>query len=144
MTDGQWVFEHAIALMDSGDEVTGEMDVGSTRAYKHRALGILNLLGQECAGYSLGGAEWEPLVEFETALPLEDGLCQGVLPYGLAAHLLLEEDPAAANFFQQRYEELLERWRRRQVELEELEVPHGGVELGEDGRWRNGAHHQEQ
>lgn len=143
MTDGQWVFEQAIALMDSGNEVTGEMDVGSTRAYKHRTLSILNLLGQECQGYSLEGT-WEPLTGFETALPLEDGLCQGVLPYGLAAHLLLEEDPAAANFFQQRYEELLERWRRRQVQLEELEVPHGGVELGEDGRWRNGADRSEQ
>lgn len=143
MTDGQWVFEQAIALMDSGNEVTGEMDVGSTRAYKHRALSILNLLGQECQGYSLEGT-WEPLTGFETALPLENGLCQGVLPYGLAAHLLLEEDPAAANFFQQRYEELLERWRRRQVQLEELEVPHGGVELGEDGRWRNGADRSEQ
>ncbi len=143
MTDGQRVFEQAIALMDSGNEVTGEMDVGSTRAYKHRALSILNLLGQECQGYSLEGT-WEPLTGCETALPLEDGLCQGVLPYGLAAHLLLEEDPAAANFFQQRYEELLERWRRRQVQLEELEVPHGGVELGEDGRWRNGADRSEQ
>lgn len=144
MTDGQWVFEHAIALMDSGDEVTGEMDVGSTRAYKHRALSILNLLGQECRGYSVQAGEWTPLAAFDTPLPLEDGLCQGVLPYGLAAHLLLEEDPAAANFFQQRYEELLERWRRRQVQLEELEVPHGGVELGEDGRWRNGADRSEQ
>ena len=137
MTDGQWIFEHAIGLMDSGDEATGVMDAMSTRAYKHRALGILNILGQECQGYSLEG-EWAPLADFETALPLEDGLCQGVLPYGLAAHLLLEEDPAAANFFQQRYEELLERWRRRQVAMETLETPYGGVEMDEDGRWPNG------
>lgn len=142
MTDGQWVFEHAIALMDSGDEVSGEMDTGSARAYKHRTLGILNLLGQECQGYSREG-QWMPLVDLETALPLEDGLCQGVLPYGLAAHLLLEEDPAAANFFQQRYEELLERWRRSRAVVEELKTPYGGVELGEDGRWRNGADRRE-
>ena len=137
MTNGQWIFEHAIALMDSGDEATGVMDATSTRAYKHRTLNILNILGQECQGYSLKG-EWSPLEDFETALPLDDGLCQGVMPYGLAAHLLLEEDPAAANFFQQRYEELLERWRRRQVALEELELPHGGIEKAEDGRWPNG------
>lgn len=142
MTDAQRVFEQAIALMDSGDERTGAMDAGSTRAYKHRTLGILNLLGRECRGYCPEGT-WEPPAAFDTALTLPDELCQGVLPYGLAAHLLLEEDPAAANFFQQRYEELLERWRRRQVQLEELEVPHGGVELGEDGRWRNGADHEE-
>lgn len=143
MTNGQWIFERAIGLMDSGDEVTGVMDRASVRAYKHRTLGILNILGQECEGYSLTG-RWTPLEEFETELPLEDGLCQGVLPYGLAAHLLLEEDPAAANFFQQRYEELLERWRRRQVSVEELETPYGGIELGEDGRWRNGADQSQQ
>lgn len=141
MTNGQWIFEHAIGLMDSGDEATGVMDATSTRAYKHRTLGILNILGQECQGYSLEG-EWTPLEDLETALPLEDGLCQGALPYGLAAHLLLEEDPAAANFFQQRYEELLDRWRRRQVALEELEVPYGGVEKGKDGRWHDGEDRQ--
>lgn len=143
MTNGQWIFEHAIALMDSGDEVTGQMDTGSTRAYRNRTMNLLNLLGQECAGYSAKGA-WTALTGLEEELPLDDGLCQGVMPYGLAAHLLLEEDPAAANFFQQRYEELLERWRRRQVELEDLETPYGGVELGEDGRWRNGTDRGEQ
>lgn len=143
MTNGQWIFEHAIALMDSGDEVTGQMDTGSTRAYRNRTVNLLNLLGQECAGYSAKGT-WTALAGLDEELPLDDGLCQGVMPYGLAAHLLLEEDPAAANFFQQRYEELLERWRCRQVELEDLETPYGGVELGEDGRWRNGADRGEQ
>ena len=142
MTDAQRVFEQAIALMDSGDEVSGEIDAGTTRAYRHRTLGILNLLGQECAGYAADGV-WTPLNDFTHPLPLADDVCQGVLPYGLAAHLLLEEDPAAASFFQQRYEELLERWRRRQARYEELEIPHGGVELGEDGRWRNGADYGE-
>lgn len=138
MTDGQWVFEHAIALMDSGDEATGAMDTGSTRAYKHRAPAILNLLGEECRGYCLDGAEWTPQEGLDTTLPLADELCRGVLPYGLAAHLLMEEDPAAANFFQQRYEELLERWRRRQARIETVKPPYGGVEKGEDGRWKNG------
>lgn len=34
------------------------------------------------------------------------------MPYGLAAHLLMQEDPSSANFFQQRYEELLNMLRR--------------------------------
>ncbi len=143
MTNGQWVFEHAITLMDSGDEVTGRMDTGSTRAYKNRTPGLLDLLGEECAGYC-PGKTWAPPEDLEAALSLDDGLCRGVLPYGLAAHLLLEEDPAAASFFQQRYEELLARWRQRQVTAEELEAPYGGVELGEDGRWRYGADRPEQ
>lgn len=134
MTTGQAVFERTIGLMDSGDEATGEMDTGSTRPYKHRALGILNLLGQECQGYAHEKG-WEEAKDLAEPLRLDDELCRGVLPYGLAAHLLLEEDPAAANFFQQRYEELLDRWRRRQAAVENVETPFGGVELGDDGRW---------
>lgn len=134
MTTGQAVFERAIGLMDSGDETTGQMDTGSTRPYKHRALGILNLLGQECRGYARE-KNWAEAESLEEPLKLDDELCQGVLPYGLAAHLLLEEDPAAANFFQQRYEELLDRWRKGQAAVEDVETPFGGVELGEDGRW---------
>lgn len=38
---------------------------------------------------------------------LDDYICRSVMPYGLAAHLLLDENPSAASFFQQRYEELL-------------------------------------
>lgn len=143
MTNAQWIFEHAVALMDSGDELTGQMDTGNVRAYKHRTLGLLNLLGQECQGYSRRG-KWTAPEDFEEALGLEDALCRGVMPYGLAAHLLLEEDPAAASFFQQRYEELLDRWRRSQAAVERIRVPYGGVELGEDGRWNNGADRQEQ
>ena len=45
----------------------------------------------------------------EDELPLDDGVCRTVLPYGLAAHLLLEENPASASFFQQRYEQLRRR-----------------------------------
>ena len=37
---------------------------------------------------------------------LDDGVAQGILPYGLAAHLLLGENDALANYFSQRYMEL--------------------------------------
>lgn len=135
MTNGQWIFERAMGLMDSGDEVTGAMDTGSTRAYRHRTLGILNILGHECADYDLERRPWRPLEDLETGLGLDDGLCQGVLPYGLAAHLLLEEDPAAANFFQQRYEELLQRWRRQRAQVEAIDPPHGGIAADGLGGW---------
>ncbi len=135
MTDGQWIFERAMALMDAGDEVTGRQDVGATRPYKHRTLSILNILGRECARYDPGHG-WRELEGLEEAVELDEELAQGVLPYGLAAHLLLEEDPAAASFFQQRYEELLERWRRRgSCAHEVIEPPYGGIEMGRFGRW---------
>ena len=44
--------------------------------------------------------------DFKTPIELDDYICQSVLPYGLAAHLLMDENPASANFFQQRYDEL--------------------------------------
>ncbi len=136
MTTAQWVFERAMALMDTGDEVSGAKDVGATRPYKHRALDILNILGRECAQYCDPSA-WTELSGFDQGVCLDEELVQGVLPYGLAAHLFLEEDPAGAGFFQQRYEELLERWRRRRAaQWESLEPPYGGIEMGRDGAWR--------
>lgn len=137
MTNAQWVFDRAIDLMDEGDPVTGARDTGATLGYKNRTLGLLNVLGRECANYSQLEEGWRELLDLEEELPLEEFLAQGVLPYGLAAQLLREEDPAAANFFQQRYEELLERWRRgRGAEFERLEPPYNGIELGQFGRWR--------
>ena len=45
--------------------------------------------------------------DMEDEIALDDVICQTVLPYGLAAQLLLDENPASASFYQQRYEELL-------------------------------------
>lgn len=135
MTTAQWIFDRAMGLMDTGDEVSGAKDIGANRPYKHRTLDILNVLGRECVQYCWG-MTWQELTGFDQPVGADDELAQGVLPYGLASHLFLEEDPAAANFFQQRYEELLERWRRRQAaQWESLEPPYGGIE-GRRSSWR--------
>lgn len=132
----QWLFERAIALMDEGDERTGAMDTGETKAYKHRTLSILNVLGEECREAFGGKGPWRELTEFDQALCLPGGPAREVLPYGLAAHLFLEEDPAAANFFQQRYEELLERHRRRAgAAIEAIAPPYGGLDAPGDWGW---------
>lgn len=129
------VFKRAIALMDSGDEASGELDSQVTEAYRKRGLEILNLLGEEISGALPQREEnWKELESYDQEVALEPGVSGGAMPYGLAAHLLLEEDPAAASFFQQRYEEALAR-RKRKAELEVLSVPSGGIEMGEDGRW---------
>jgi hypothetical protein len=112
MTTAQDVFEAAIALMDSQNE-NGEADTADNAEYKNRTLPILNLLRGELYPYSDTYETDEnerPIAtlirRFDKPLDLDDYICQSVMPYGLAAHLLLAEDPATANFFQQRYDEL--------------------------------------
>lgn len=95
-------------LMDEKQE-TGSGNPDLTE-YRQRTLGILNVLRHELYPYSSTfeqGRSCPELGQFDQALDLDDDLAQAVLPYGLAAHLLLGEDNTAASFFQQRYTELL-------------------------------------
>jgi len=112
MTNAQQIYEMAIALMDSLSD-TGAADVTDNNEYKNRTLAILNILRGELYPYSdtyERDDEGRPIAalirSFDKPIDLDDHICQTVMPYGLAAHLLLAEDPAAANFFQQRYDEL--------------------------------------
>jgi len=112
MTTALQIFEMAIALMDSQSD-DGQADTADNAEYKNRTLPILNILRGELYPYSdtyEADDEGRPLATiiktFDKPIDLDDYICQGVMPYGLAAHLLLAEDPATANFFQQRYDEL--------------------------------------
>lgn len=114
MTNAQRVFDLTMALMDEMSE-SGQTDTADTKEYKNRTLNILNVLRGELYPYSDTYAEAEaagrrPIAEviedFEGAIALDDYICQSVLPYGLAAHLLLDENPNSASFFQQKYDEL--------------------------------------
>lgn len=115
MTTAKDVFDIAIGLMAS--DTNGATDTADTMEYKNRTLFILNALMGELYPYSDTFQEAqdgkrpvvEPIWDFEAQLPLDDFLAQTVLPYGLAAHLLLEESPERASFFQQRYEELIQK-----------------------------------
>jgi hypothetical protein len=112
MTTAQQVFEMAIALMDSMSD-DGRADTPDNAEYKTRTLPILNILRGELYPYSdthETDEEGRPIAalirSFDKPIDLDDYICQSVMPYGLASHLLLAEDPATANFFQQRYDEL--------------------------------------
>lgn len=110
MTDANWIFDAAIQLMDEQDEVRGETVTRDTAEYRLRALGILNVLRHELYPFSdtyEAGMICPELRSFDQPLDLDDALAQTVLPYGLAAHLLLGENTTMASFFQQRYTELL-------------------------------------
>ena len=143
-TTAQWVFEKAMHLMDEVNESTGQADTSDTKEYKNRALPILNILRIECFPASDTYQVTEPgkrpvcpeIEDFDSEIGLDDGICQGVLPYGLAAHLLLDENPAVASYFQQRYEELLNAAKRGiPAGSEDIVDLYGGIEMGRFARW---------
>ena len=113
---GMDVFQRAITMMDElSDE--GKYKYEDTDEYRRRALAILNVLQNELYPYSdtyKRNQEWEirrrpvlaPLEDLYTEIDLDDYAAGTVLPYGLASHLLMNENPSTANFFQQRYDEL--------------------------------------
>jgi len=114
---GMDVFQRAITMMDELNDA-GEFRHDDTTEYLNRTLPILNILQGELYFYSdtfPKRQEWEtgrrpvlmPITSLETAIDLDDYCAGTVMPYGLAAHLLLDENPSAAGYFQQRYEGLL-------------------------------------
>ena len=114
MTNGNWVFDRAIQLMDEQSGWNGETRTEDTEGYRVRTLGILNVLRHELYPYSDTFEDTgdkrsicPELKTLEQPMDLDDAIAQGVLPYGLAAHLLLGENDAMAGFFFQRYAELV-------------------------------------
>ena len=115
-TTAQDIFDKAIMLMGEQSD-TGLTDWADTAEYKLRTIGLLNVLRGECFKYSDTSVPVttgvRPVCTVITArtdiVDIDDVIAQTVMPYGLAAHLMLDEDTTAAGFFQQRYEELLAR-----------------------------------
>lgn len=140
MTTAQTVFDMAMSLMDNQNTGSYEAPRGE---YTPRALDILNLLHIELYPYadSFGGdgstrPTPAPLSSFEDEIGLDDAISRGLLPYGLAAHLLLMEDPGTASFFQQRYQELkaqLARGYPRQ--WQDIGDAYGGFPYNDYGSW---------
>lgn len=113
---GMNVFERAISMMDERND-EGEYKHEDTTEYWNRTLAILNVLQNELYPYSDTFPKWqeweygrrpvlEPLGSMSEEIDLDDFCAGTIMPYGLAAHLLLDENPSAAGFFQQRYDEL--------------------------------------
>ena len=67
---------------------------------------------------------------------IDNTLALGIMPYGLAANLLVDENPTAAGYFQQRYDELLRgKKSRTPADVGEIENLYGGIEYGQFSRW---------
>lgn len=109
----QDVFDIAMGLMDEINS-SGSSDTSDTSEYKNRTIRILNTLQLELYPlsdtYTIVTSGKRPVCAVLTVLAgtidLDDYLARTVMPYGLAAALLIDENPASASFFQQRYEEL--------------------------------------
>lgn len=136
------VFDVTMQLIDEVSD-TGATQTTDTEEYKNRTIGIMNILISECYPFSdekdntkLDSA-WRAVQEFDDSLKgIDNTLALGVMPYGLAANLLTDENPTAANYYQQRYEALLAAKRSRmQADVGEIENVYGGIEYGYFSRW---------
>lgn len=94
---------YVLAMKLMGEESQDGTDAGYTNEYLEKAFGILTVLQGELLPPST-----IPLVITDSgeALQVSDRVARLVLPYGLAAHLLMEEDQNRAAFFNARYDEL--------------------------------------
>ena len=110
------VFDIAIHLMDAQNESTGSTETADTKEYLLRTPSLLNSILDRAYSASDNWPQSEggkrPICPKVTAMTDEIGLderiCTGILPYGLAGLLLTEENPALANFFWQTFLEQLE------------------------------------
>ncbi len=123
--------------MDEQNEASGQTLTPDTREYQHRTLGILNVLRHELYPFSDTWVSGEAgkrsicpeIHSFDEDIGLDDALAQGALPYGLAAVLLLGENDAMANYFSQRYLELVTQLRQNlPAQFEEIPLAYGGLE----------------
>lgn len=137
-TTAQWVFDRAIHLMDEQNESTGATKTTDTKEYEFRTLSILNVLRHELYPisdtYAVAEAGKRPIVaeitSFDQEIGLDDGVAQGIMPYGLAAHLLLGENDTLANYFSQRYAEMYSAMLRSlPSEWEDIPQYYGGLSV---------------
>lgn len=144
-TTPQQIYEMAIDLIDRRDQTSLEADSDENADYKARTIGILNILRQECY---MASTAYDPhrrdrataplITSMDTALKgIDDAVAQEAMPYGLAYHLILQEDPTTADYLRQKYEEAIARLKREQPGLfQPIPSPwHTRNEYGRFARW---------
>lgn len=144
----QAVFDKAIYLIDEQREADGATKTSDTREYEVRTIGILNnlldVVYPASDTYAVTEEGKRPalpdITAFTDELDLDARIVRDVLPLGLAARLLAEENPTLANYFQQLFEEHLREARQSMpCGFEDIDGdsggPYGGIEHGEFGRW---------
>ena len=102
MVTGQQVYDTALVLIDEVTELGGLVP-DTPKYYQTKAKHIINLLQAELLP---AGEEIAVLNDLSETVSVPDKVAIGVLPYGVAAHLMLSEDPGVASFLNNRYDEL--------------------------------------
>jgi len=143
----QDVFDIAIRLMDAQNESTGTTDTADTKEYRLRTPSLVNSLLDRVYPGSDTYATAEPgkrpicpkVAAMTDTLALDERICTGVLPYGLAGLLLSEENPTLANFFWETFlEQLAEAKGGIPAEIGDVEDCYGGfggIEYGRFSQW---------
>lgn len=142
MAEVSEVFDAAMAIMDELSE-SGAAQTADTEEYKNRTVPIVNTLIAEVYPYSetkkpeARSSAWRPVEAFDDTLQqIDNTLALGVMPYGLASALLVDENPEASDRYKRRYEELLQRHAAHaQAECEQISDVYGGIGYGEFGSW---------
>lgn len=140
LTTVQQVFDIAIHMMDEQSESSGSTTTTDTQEYKLRTLSILNATLPALYPYSdtydhaAAGRPACPVLDqanhanpdFTQAIPLDDTLALGVLPYALASHLLSGENEELAAWFMARYNQSFADLRYKlPASFEPISAPYG-------------------
>ena len=106
------IYDITMALMDemidnSTVDQDPNVDYPSTKDYQARTPGILTILQTQVTNFFKSkGMEVDTLdrlINMADNVDLSDDICMGVLPYGLAARLLGQEDTQMSSYFSQLY-----------------------------------------
>lgn len=130
------VFDAAMGIMDELGQ-TGQAQTSDTQEYEYRTPAIINMLVGELHMLLGNRDNWLPVTSLDDMVPSADtNYALSALPYGLAANLLIDENPTAASFYQQRYEELRAIYlSRQQADVGDITDLYGGIPYGEFSRW---------
>lgn len=105
------IFRITMAMIDEMLE-SGDLDAETTAEYRAKAPSILTMLQTELIGIDNRFREEEERVEpvpietLDQTVQVDTIKATTLLTNGLAAQLMLHEDKALANYFEQRYQEM--------------------------------------
>lgn len=131
------VFNAAMGIMDELS-TTGEPQTTDTKEYEYRTPAIINMMLGEIDLLTGNTEEWLAVEGLDDLVPnVSSSYARSAMPYGLAANLLVDENPSSASFFQQRYEEMKNLYVARQpAEISDITDLYGmRIEYGEFSRW---------